>query len=41
MTNASLIQSIDLLWKSIDWFLHEGDIGRQRVNSLATNISII
>ena len=26
-------QSIDLLCKSIDWFLYERDIGRQRVKN--------
>ena len=26
-------QSIDLLYKSIDWFLYERDIARQRVKS--------
>ena len=26
-------QSIDLLWKSMDWFLHDNDLCHERVNS--------
>ena len=31
-------QSIDLLWKSVDWFVYDGDLSRNRVNPVDTDV---
>ena len=33
-------QSIDLDYKSIDWFLYEGNIGMKKVKSAAPNLEL-
>ena len=34
-------QAIDLLWKSMDWFLHDNDLRHERVNILNQTTLII
>ena len=34
-------QSVDLLWKSIDWFLYDGNIDCERVNNFKAFVKLL
>ena len=34
-------QSVDLLCKSTDWFLYDGNIGRSRINKVLSLVTVV